>query len=340
MATSSVTWSRLRGRTRRPAQLLELLRRCPRSPCSEQKYDTTDRPGPLKRSGGRPTQLLAKAGTTIDGFDERGLQHCSGQVGSRRLVEHGSSAQVALDRGGSRTRASNRPSELVGSDDGWTWPAGHEWCVPSWRRPDRRRLSLSAPFGQSTWRSTAAQAPACWRCCWPTTSSPRPSSRTSTSAVWRDAPQPRRCLGGRRSIARRVRVLHGHLLGSGRQPGPPSVRASCATQRPAGPAQSSSCPSEFRSPVVRTAGANDYSQVTHLPCRTEACPARGRCNTRRKVTRNARATPPPTPDERSGVGGPPALRECAVSPRFCRSSGVPSGHPVEARQRSVGEWLA
>ena len=90
--------------------------------------------------------------------------------------------------------------------------------------------------------------------CSPKPSSPKPSSPTSTSAVWRDSQQPRRCLGGRRSVARRVRVLRGHLLGPGRRPWRPSVRAFCATQRPAGPAQSSSCPSEFRSSVIGTTG--------------------------------------------------------------------------------------
>ncbi len=181
-------------------------------------------------------------------------------------------------------RVPEAASELLGSVVGWTWLAGYEWCVPSWPHPERSRLSLSAPFAQSTWRSTAAQAPASWRSSWPTTSSPtlsspkpswpttssrrgaepscrrllrrsfRRSERTSTSAAWRDSLQPRRCLGGRWSVARRVRALGGHLLGPGRRPWPPSVRASCATQRPAGPAQSSSCPSEFRSSVIGTTG--------------------------------------------------------------------------------------
>jgi hypothetical protein len=49
-------------------------------------------------------------------------------------------------------------------------------------------------------------------------------------------------------------VLRGHPLGPGRRPWPPFVRASCVTQRPAGPAQASSCPSEFRSSVIGTIG--------------------------------------------------------------------------------------
>ena len=172
---------------------------------------------------------------------------CSMHMTSRSLsttsTDRLGTLAVSYARKGSRMSCEqSAASELIGS------------CVPSWRRRGRSRASLSVPFAQSTWRSTPAQVPASWRSSWPTTSSPKPSSQTSTSAVWRNSRRPRRCLGGRRSVARRVRVLRDHLLDLGRRPWPPSVRASCATQRRVGPAQSSSCPSEFRSSVISTTG--------------------------------------------------------------------------------------
>ncbi len=172
---------------------------------------------------------------------------CSMHMTSRSLsttsTDRLGTLAVSYARKGSRMSCEqSAASELIGS------------CVPSWRRRGRSRASLSVPFAQSTWRPTPAQVPASWRSSWPTTSSPKPSSQTSTSAVWRNSRRPRRCLGGRRSVARRVRVLRDHLLDLGRRPWPPSVRASCATQRRVGPAQSSSCPSEFRSSVISTTG--------------------------------------------------------------------------------------
>ena len=162
----------------------------------------------------------------------------------------------ATSPGSSRSPWSPAESNSASGKSCEQWAASEltGWCVPSWRRPGRSRLSLSAPFAQSTWWSTPAQAPASWRSSWPTTSSPKSSSRTSISAVWRNSRRPRRWLGGRRSVARRVRVLRDHLLDLGRRPWPPSVRASCAARRRVGPAQSSSCPSEFRSSVISTAG--------------------------------------------------------------------------------------
>ena len=165
---------------------------------------------------------------------------CSMHMTSRSLpttsTDRLGTLAVSDARKGSRMSCEQSAAiELIGS------------CVPSWRRRGRSRASLSVPFAQSTWRPTPAQVPASWRSSWPTTSSPKPSSQTSTSAGWRNSRRPRRCLGGRRSVARRVRVLRDHLLDLGRRPWPPSVHASCATQRRVGPAQSSSCPSEFRS---------------------------------------------------------------------------------------------
>ena len=172
---------------------------------------------------------------------------CSMHMTSRSLsttsTDRLGTLALSYARKGSRMSCEqSAASELIG------------WCVPSWRRRGRSRASLSVPFEQSTWRSTPAQVPASWSSSWPTTSSPKPSSQTSTSAVWRNSRPRRRCLGGRRSVARRVRVPRDHLLDLGRRPWPPSVRASCATQRRVGPAQSSSCPSEFRSSVISTTG--------------------------------------------------------------------------------------
>ena len=116
------------------------------------------------------------------------------------------------------------------------------------RTPTSLRTS-ELTSAQSTWRLIAAPAPAWWSSSWSTTSSPTPSSWTSTSAVWRDSRPPKRWLGGRRIVARRVCVPRGHLLGPCRRPWPPAVHASCATQRRAGPARSSSCPSGIRSSV-------------------------------------------------------------------------------------------